>query len=82
MKKDPAFQAWRKKIIAQYKMNPLLKKRLDLFKLGGDKFFSLEGDLVNILQEYNKDNGLGLSDKDITTLSFSGQQDSKDFKSI
>ncbi|MBE9599498.1 hypothetical protein [Pedobacter sp. MC2016-24] len=45
VKKDPAFQAWRKKIIAQYKMNPLLKKRLDVFKLGGDKFFSLEGDI-------------------------------------
>jgi RHS repeat-associated protein len=36
--------------------------------------------LVNILSEYNKDNKLGLSSETITALSFSGQQNSKDFK--
>ncbi|TJY62785.1 RHS repeat-associated core domain-containing protein, partial [Sphingobacterium alkalisoli] len=45
VKKDPAFKAWRKQIIAQYKLNPLIKSRVQPFKLGGNKFFSLEGDL-------------------------------------
>jgi RHS repeat-associated protein len=36
--------------------------------------------LVNILTEYNKDNNLGLSAEAITALSYSSQQDSKDFK--
>jgi RHS repeat-associated protein len=35
--------------------------------------------LVNILTEYKKDNNLGLSTESITALSYSGQQDSKDF---
>jgi RHS repeat-associated protein len=38
------------------------------------------GDLVSILKEYSTSNNLNLSDADITALSFSGQQGSKDFK--
>lgn len=34
-----------KKILAQYRLNPLPKKRREGLKLGGNKFFSLEGDL-------------------------------------
>jgi RHS repeat-associated protein len=45
VKKDPAFLAWRKQIIAQYKLNPLINKRRQPLKLGGDKFFSMEGDI-------------------------------------
>ncbi|RZJ85776.1 MAG: RHS repeat-associated core domain-containing protein, partial [Chryseobacterium sp.] len=36
--------------------------------------------LVSILTEYSNDNNLKLSTNDITVLSFSGQQDSKEFK--
>jgi uncharacterized protein RhaS with RHS repeats len=38
------------------------------------------GDLVNIITEYSKSNNLNLTDQDITALSFSGQQNSTDFK--
>ena len=37
--------------------------------------------LVDVLTEYSKDNKLGLSSEVITVLSFSAQQNSKDFKS-
>jgi len=37
--------------------------------------------LVNVLTEYSKDNKLDLSSETITALSFSGQQNSKEFKS-
>lgn len=36
---------------------------------------------MNILTEYSKDNKLDLSAETITALSFSGQQNSKEFKS-
>ena len=39
------------------------------------------GDLVNILKGYSDSNNLNLSDADITALSYSGQQNSKEFKS-
>jgi RHS repeat-associated protein len=39
------------------------------------------GALVDILKEYSTSNNLNLSDADITALSFSGQQNSKEFKS-
>ena len=37
-------------------------------------------DLVNILTEYNTTNKLGLTDDQITALSYSGQEESTDFK--
>jgi hypothetical protein len=40
LKKDPAFQAWRKKILAYYKANLLIKKYSETMKLGGHPFFS------------------------------------------
>lgn len=65
VKKDPAFVAWRKKILAQYRLNPLIKKRREGLKLGGNKFFSLEGDLeqklairgVTINADFTETNG-------------------------
>lgn len=44
VKNDPAFKAWRKQIIAQYRLNPLINKISQPLKLGGNKFFSLDGD--------------------------------------
>jgi hypothetical protein len=37
-------------------------------------------DLVNVLKEYCTDNNLNLSNEDVTALSYSGQQNSTDFK--
>lgn len=44
LKRDPAFQAWRKQIIALYKVNPQLKRFYKALKMGGEPFFSLNGD--------------------------------------
>lgn len=44
LKKDPAFQTWRKQILKQYKTNPLIKNRKQVIKFGGEKFFSMNGD--------------------------------------
>lgn len=46
VKNNPAFRAWRKQIIALYKLNPVINRTPSkVMKLGGDKFFSFEGDL-------------------------------------
>jgi hypothetical protein len=53
LKNDPAFQAWRKKILAQYKANPLIKRYAQVIKFGGQKFFSTDGDTESKLSIRN-----------------------------